>query len=412
MDYSHFEGIIPQGEYGAGEVIVWDKGIFTPDDDGKLSWQNREEAQKRLREGLKKGKLSIFLEGEKLKGSWALVKLKNTEKDWLLIKHRDVFAQSGNDPTEQEQSVFTERTLTDVKAGRSAKHSSSKKISIGKVQRFPTLIKPMFASLADAPFNQQGWVFEPKMDGIRAIAYIQNGRAHLRSRNGLDLTGQYPTLTKSLPKYKSSLVLDGEIIALNEQGRPSFQHLQQRLGLTKGADIRSAETKTPIFYYVFDIMHCNGKGLEDVTLDQRRAVLTEEIIPSQNIRLIEQFDSDGQVAYEACVANGLEGVVAKRIDSLYESGRRSKSWLKIKSTLSAEFLICGFTEGTGARNHTFGSLLLGQYDETGELSYVGGVGTGFDDKKLKQLMKLMKPLITSKCPFRQEAAGKIEPHRG
>lgn len=408
MDYGDFEGIIPRGEYGGGEVIVWDSGTYSPDEEGKLSWNDRAEAQQRMRDGLKKGKISIFLEGTKLRGSWTLVKLKKTEKEWLLIKHSDPFARTDKDPTDDDQSVLTGRTLIDVKAGKAGKKILPKTLEVGKAKRFPSSIKPMTASLADKPFNKEGWVFEPKMDGIRAIAFIKDGDVVLKSRNDLDLTQQFPAIASSLANYKGNFVLDGEIVALNEKGRPSFQHLQQR-GSTRTVEVRGSETQTPILYYAFDIIYCQGRSLEDEPLTERRKVLIEQIKPTQNIRIIEQFDTDGESAYEACVANELEGVVGKRIDSVYETGKRSKNWLKVKSTTSSEFLICGYTEGTGSRNHTFGSLLLGMHDQQGKLVYVGGVGTGFDDKKLKALMKLMEPLIISKCPFSKKPPGKLNP---
>ncbi|CAN5382705.1 DNA ligase D [soil metagenome] len=409
MDYGDFEGVIPKGEYGGGEVIVWDRGTYTPDEEGKLSWHDRDEAQKRMREGFKKGKISIFLEGAKLHGSWTLVKLKKTEKEWLLIKHSDQFVRTDKDPTDDDQSVLTGRTLIDVKAGKDAKKILPQKIEVGKVKRFPASIKPMTASLADKPFNKEGWVFEPKMDGIRALAYIKDGEVGLKSRNDLELTQQFPSIAASLANYKGNFVLDGEIIALNEKGRPSFQHLQQRSGLSRGADIHNKESQTSIFYYVFDIIYCQGRSLEDEPLTERRRILVEQIRPTQNIRIIEQFDTDGESAYEACVANELEGVVGKRTDSTYETGRRSKNWLKVKSTTSAEFLICGYTEGTGSRHHTFGSLLMGMHDQQGTLVYAGAVGTGFDDKKLMTLIKMMKPLMISKCPFGKKLPGKLNP---
>ncbi len=408
MDYGDFEGVIPKGEYGGGEVIVWDNGTYTPDEEGQLSWHNRDEAQQRMREGFKKGKISIFLEGSKLRGSWTLIKLKKTEKEWLLIKHSDQFSRPDKDPTDDDKSVLTGRTLVDVKAGKAGKKIQPQKLEMGKAKRFPTSLKPMTASLADKPFNKEGWVFEPKMDGIRAIAFIQDGAVTLKSRNDLDLTRQFPNIAASLANYKGDFVLDGEIIALNEKGRPSFQHLQQRSGLNR-SKTHNSENQAPIFYYIFDIIYCQGRSLEDEVLTERRRTLIEQIKPTQNIRIIEQFDTDGESAYEACVANELEGVVGKRTDSTYEVGRRSKNWLKVKSTSSAEFLICGYTEGTGSRNHTFGSLLLGMHDEHGKLVYVGGVGTGFDDKKLTALMKMMKPLIISKCPFGKKPPGKLNP---
>jgi len=417
MDYGGFEGSIPAGEYGAGEVIVWDHGTYTPDEDGQLSWHDREEAQRRMQESLKSGKISVFLQGEKLKGSWTLVKLKNKDKDnkeWLLIKHHDPFAQLNSDPTEQDQSVITGRTLHDIKEGKVAGSRKRKKVELGKASPFPKLIPPMLASLADTPFSRNGWVFEPQVDGIRAVAYIRNGGVVLRSRRGVDLTGQFPILAKRLAQYKTDMVLDGAIIALNEKGRPSFQQLQLRLGLTRGADIDIAECKTPIFYYVFDIMYGDGRDLQNLPAWQRREILQDLVVPRQEIRLIEQFKTDGKSAFQACLENDLEGVVAKRVDGLYESGLRSEAWLKVKATMRAEFLICGFTQGTdpGAQSspllQSFGPLILGENNEDGELTYVGAVGTGFDDNELSHLMKVMKPLIKKQCPFKKRPAGNLE----
>lgn len=412
LDYASFEGVIPKGEYGGGEVIVWDKGVFTPDEDGKLSWDNREEAEKRLKQMLKKGKLSVFLEGEKIRGSWALVKLKNKEKDWLLIKHKDAFV-SEKDPTAEDASAVTGRTLDDIRTGRPGKaqplKAAQEALNRAKSQRFPARIMPMLASLAPKPFSQKGWIYEPKLDGIRAVSYIHGGDATLHSRRGLDLTGQYPTLAKALRAYKDDLVLDGEIVALDETGKPSFQHLQQRLGLTRSADISKAEKNRPIIYYVFDILHANGKDLRPLTLAERKEILRHFLIPSEQVRLVEAFEDDGETAYQACAENGLEGIVGKRIDSVYESGKRSKDWLKVKTTQSSEFIVCGYTQGTGSRNHTFGSLILGEYDGNGELQYVGGVGTGFNDKSLDALLKLMGPLETKKMPFKKKPVGKLNP---
>lgn len=404
MDYGGFEGIIPKGEYGGGEVIVWDNGTYTPDEDGELSWNDRADAQRRMREGLKKGKISIFLQGSKLQGSWTLVKIKKTDKEWLLIKHSDAFARTDVDPTDEDESVLSGRTLADVKAGKVAKKVTPLAVKSGKASRFPHFFKPMTASLADKPFSKEGWVFEPKMDGIRAIAFIRNGEVTLKSRNDLDLTEQFPAIVESLKTYRGNFVLDGEIVALNEKGRPSFQHLQQR-----GRAHKANNSAAPILYYIFDVIYCQDRNLEAEPLSERRRILVEQIKPSHNVRIIEQFQTDGESAYEACLSNELEGVVGKRNDSTYEVGRRSKNWLKVKSTASAEFLICGYTEGTGGRSHSFGALILGTHDEHGKLVFVGGVGTGFDDQKLKALMKSMKPLIVDKCPFSKKPPGKLNP---
>jgi bifunctional non-homologous end joining protein LigD len=412
LDYAGFEGMIPKGEYGGGEVIVWDRGVFTPDEDDQLSWDDRDEAQKRLRKMIKDGKLSIFLEGEKLRGSWALVKLKGKDNEWLMIKHRDGFT-SKTDVTEKDHSVATGRTLADVRSGKQGKNLPLKvaeqAVSEAPKERFPKQIMPMLASLADKPFSRDGWMYEPKLDGIRAIAYVHNGEVQLQSRRGLDLTRQFPTLVKTLSKHKDSMILDGEIVALDESGKPSFQSLQQRSGLIKDTEIKSAERSHPIQYYVFDILHWRGKNLRSLPLAERKTLLKQAVIPSHSLRIVEAFDADGEEAYKACIENGLEGVVGKRADSPYSPGKRTKDWLKVKGTVSSEFLICGYTEGTGSRSRNFGSLLLGEFNDSGELRYVGGVGTGFNDKILTDLLQRMGPLETKKCPFGKRPPGKLNP---
>jgi bifunctional non-homologous end joining protein LigD len=412
LDYAGFEGVIPKGEYGGGEVIVWDRGVFTPDEDDQLSWDDRDQAQQRLRKMIKDGKLSIFLEGEKLRGSWALVKLKGKDNEWLMIKHRDGFT-STTDVTEKDHSVASGRTLADVRSGKQSKklplNLAEHAVSEAPKERFPKQIMPMLASLADKPFSRDRWMYEPKLDGIRAIAYVHNGQVQLQSRRGLDLTRQFPTLVKTLSKHKDSMILDGEIVALDQSGKPSFQNLQQRSGLIKDTDIKSAERSQPIQYYVFDILHWGGKNLRSLTLAERKTLLKQAVIPSHSLRIVEAFDADGEEAYKACIENGLEGVVGKRADSPYSAGKRTKDWLKVKGTVSSEFLICGYTEGTGSRSRNFGSLLLGEFNDSGELRYVGGVGTGFNDKTLTDLLQRMGSLETKKCPFGKRPPGKLNP---
>ncbi|MGH9549399.1 MAG: hypothetical protein ACRD3W_08490, partial [Terriglobales bacterium] len=176
-----------------------------------------------------------------------------------------------------------------------------------------------------------------------------------------------------------------------------------------GADIKNAETNTPIIFYAFDILHVNGKDLRPLPLIDRQAVLRKFLLPSEHVRLVEAFDDDGINAYRACIEHGLEGVVGKKLDSVYESGKRTRDWLKVKATQSAEFIICGFSEGTGARKKTFGSLIMGEREQSGKLKYVGGVGTGFNEKILTSLMKRMKPLIAKHCPFDKRPPGKLNP---
>jgi len=260
----------------------------------------------------------------------------------------------------------------------------------------------MLADLAAKPFSAEGFVYEPKLDGIRVIAYIRKGKAILKSRRGLDITHKYPRLVKSLERYKAELILDGEVVALDTKGRPSFQLLQQRSGLSDGRQVHNAETNVPIIYYVFDILYWGKSDLTSLPLKKRRQILEKTIKASNNIRLVDTLNCDGIQAFKTCVSHGLEGIMAKRSDSTYQSGRRTSDWLKVKATQSAEFIICGYTKGTGARAATFGALILGYYGKDNKLHYAGNVGTGFNDQLLKQLMSLFKPLKVKDNPFGQE----------
>ncbi len=408
IDYDEFEGLIPEGEYGGGPMIIWDRGTYTPDADGKTSWGDRKEAQKRMREGMKKGKISIYLKGTKLQGSWTIFHLSKTEKDWIMMKHKDAFVDTDRNVTLEDQSVVSGKTIEEVRSNRPASHPI---IDVGKLQNakpgsLPSTYTPMMASLIDRPFSQNGWIYEPKLDGIRALAMIKNGKVSLTSRNGLNLAASYPGILEQLSQYKQDMLIDGEIIALDERGRPSFQALQQRSGLTRSSDVTLAEKSRPVFYYVFDIMHLNGRKLEAVPLTDRKTILKQTLVPSDTVRLVETLGSDGLTAYQACIESGLEGLVAKRLDSLYEPGRRSKSWLKVKPTVTADFVVCGYTAGTGSRGTTFGSLILGFFDGQGNLVYAGGCGTGFDQRSLQQLHKQIKVLETSTSPFAEKVPGK------
>lgn len=414
LEYATFEGVIPKGEYGAGQVIVWDAGTYSPDEDGRLSWDDREEAGRRMQEGLSKGKLSFFLRGQKLKGSWTLVKTRRGENEWLLIKHKDRFADAERDILEEDASVLSGLTIEDLRAGRLPDRSRRggarlKPDDIPEARRapFPASLAPMLASLTDKPFSDPRWLFEPKLDGVRAIALIKDGHPKLLSRRGLDATAQYPALAQELARQpERELALDGEIVALDEEGRPSFQLLQQRLNLTREADIRSADARIPVLYYVFDLLYLNGYDLRPMHLLDRKSLLESALLPSERVRLLEGFTEEGEAAYTAAVAHGLEGVVAKRADSPYESGRRSRNWLKVKATLSDEFVVGGYTAGQGSRAHTFGALLLGYYDDARCLVYAGNVGSGFDDRSLADLRQLLDAIRSDECPFHERPSVK------
>jgi bifunctional non-homologous end joining protein LigD len=408
VSYATFEGVIAPGQYGAGEVIVWDNGTYSPDESGELSFHDRAEAERRLRRELADGKVSVLLRGRKLKGSWTLVKMQRGENDWLLIKHQDPFADPERDITEEDRSVFTNRTLEDVAAGRSSGpglpriRGGPAGLPGAREAPLPDKLLPMLATPAGKPFSHPQWLFEAKLDGVRTIVLLRDGDVRLRSRRGLDVTKQYPALVEELARQPAcELALDGEIVAFDDEGRPSFEQIQQRLNLTRDADIRRAESEVPAYFYAFDLLHVDGYGLRGATLEHRRALLERVLAPTEHVRLLEAFEAEGETAYDAATRLGFEGVLAKRRDSTYAPGQRSQQWLKIKSTKTDEFVVGGYTEGQGARAKTFGALLLGQYED-GRLVYCGHVGSGFDDRTLAALRERLDALRTGERPFAEQ----------
>ena len=406
LDYASFEGVIPKGEYGGGQVIVWDAGSYSPDEDG-LCFDDREEAQRQMREGIARGKVSVFLHGQKLKGSFTLVKTTRGENDWLFIKHKDRFVDPDRDVTEEDASILSGLTIADLKAGRLPDRAQSRFIVNpsdlpgAKKAAMPKSIEPMHGALTERPFSSADWYFEPKMDGVRAVAYIDGEGVRLSSRRGLDTTKQFPGIVAELATEQTErrMVLDGEIVALNEQGVPSFQAIQQRLNLTREAEVRRMESEVPVYYYVFDLLYAGGYDLRGARLCDRKALLRSLLLPSNCVMLLDHFEEDGEAAYEAAVTHGLEGVMAKKKDSTYEAGKRGRNWLKIKATREDDFIVGGYTNGVGGRSSTFGSLLVGQYDDAGKLVYSGNVGTGFDDRTLGALKKRLDALESQKSPF-------------
>jgi bifunctional non-homologous end joining protein LigD len=422
LDYAGFEGIIPSG-YGAGEVIVWDNGTYEVLDENETSVPSLIEAEKLIKNGLKKGKLLFYLKGKKLEGIWTLVRMHKTEKDWLLIKHKDEFASEKSHPW-KDDSILTGETLKDLqttntspskrKAAKkspvkqstiSSKNSTKKNLKI----KLPGFEPPMLATLSTTSFTNKDWVFEPKLDGIRALAYVSPNGTEIYSRRGQLLAYRYPSLTEELSSNKNSFVIDGELVAFDQNSRPSFERLQERSGLTKVADIKIADQENPIKYYIFDILFLNGKNLRNLPLIERKKILHQTIKPTGHIEPVQELGSDGDWAFKACMENGLEGVVGKKLSSLYQTNRRSADWLKLKSTFTDEFLICGYTQGTGGRKNTFGALILGEYNSTNKLIHVCGVGTGFDDKKIKELLEIMRPLQIKNCPFAKRPIGLDKP---
>ncbi len=332
LEYASFEGEIPKGEYGAGTVEIWDHGTYE------------------LVEEKPDGGLTVRLSGERLQGTWTLIpaKLDGDPKNWLLIRKRDEAPAA-------------------PRAG----------------------YVPMFAAVAKEVPKGEGWLFEVKWDGYRAVARMAAGRgATLRSRRDNDLSERFPSVVSALPRALRTpdCVLDGEVCALDEQGRPSFSAMQQ------------GKAGTPIVYYVFDLLELEGRPLTDLPLVERRELL-EPLIDRRNktVRLSEVFE-DGEALLKAAEAQRLEGIIAKRADSRYLPGKRSRDWLKIKTQGRQEFVICGYTKGQGRRSAAFGSLVLGLYRGR-ELHYVGNVGTGFDDAEIERLLSLLKPLERPDAPF-------------
>jgi bifunctional non-homologous end joining protein LigD len=397
LDYGSFEGIIPKGEYGGGEVIVWDAGIYAPEERYQPSAASRDRAEELVRRGIAQGKLTIFLQGGKLRGAWTLVHTQ--DKNWLFLKKDDSFADTGRDVTLEDASVLSQLTIEDLKAGRVPQRRANLLPEVATTPGarrapMPKMLSPMLPALTDKPFKNAGWLFEPKLDGYRVLAYVKDGEVKLYSRRGLDCSGEYPWLVDAIGNQPyREILLDGEIVAIDDNGRPSFQLLQNRGG----------EPKPVLLYYAFDVLYREGYDLRGAALEERKALLAASVIPSERIRIVDTFAEDGVTLFEAAKANGMEGIVAKRRDSRYEPAKRSEAWLKIKATHSDEFVVGGYTAGSGSRASTFGSLIVGYFaNGDRKLTYVGHAGSGFDDRTLGAIYKKLQPLRTTECPFNGE----------
>jgi bifunctional non-homologous end joining protein LigD len=337
LEYATFAGEIPKGSYGAGTVEIWDSGTYE------------------LVEEKKDGGLTVRLHGKKLDGTWTLVpaRLSGDEKNWLLIRKRDEATEAAG------QSKGT---------GRYA---------------------PMLATLSKELPRGDGWLYEVKWDGYRALAYVRGGEVELRSRKDNDLTERFSTVARAVTRAAKTpnCVLDGEVCALDETGRATFSAIQQ------------TREGTRYFYVAFDVLEIDGEPVIDRPLTERRELLTGLLDKRiSGVQISEAFE-DGEALYQAAQDNGYEGVVAKRAESPYRPGRRTREWLKIKTHESQEFLIAGYTKGSGRRAGSFGSLVLAVRDGD-ELRYVGNVGTGFTDDEIDRLLAKLRPLERPTSPFR------------
>ena len=389
LEYGGFEGKIPEGNYGAGTVMVWDRGTFRVE--GKL------DALKQL----ERGEIKFSLNGEKLRGSFVLVKLKNSQKgnDWLMIKHKDAAEDPGWDIEQHDGSVLTGRTLLEIKEElpprRSASPLQPAELEGARKSAMAARFGPMLATLGEGAFSDPNWLFEIKWDGVRALAWIAGGKLTLRSRNNLDITNRYPELA-SLPDAIAApnAVLDGEIVALDARGHSDFERLQERMHVR--APSENQISKTPVVYYVFDLLYCDGYDLREAPLVERKQLLERLLHPSERFRYSDHQMERGEELFELARENSLEGIVAKRAGSAYVSDR-STNWLKLKVTKTLDAVVGG---SSAARTTAipFGSLLLGLY-EGKKFRFIGHVGSGFGEKKLEELAGKLKALETSTCPF-------------
>ncbi len=402
LDYALFEGVIPKGGYGAGPSMVWDAGTYSPDEDG-YAFDDREAAESEMRAGMDAGKLSFTLRGVKLKGSWTLVQ---TKTDWLLIKHRDTAVDADHPLVALDRSVASGLDIEELRAGEAPRRplppdSAYSPGQLPKAKRADLKMpSPMLASSDRIPANEQGWSFEPKLDGVRVLASLDHGKVVMSSRRGNSVTNKYPGIAGAVAAQPAgTLLFDGEIVAIGTDGKPSFELLQQRMNLSNVHDIEAAERQIPIVYFVFDLLYLDGYDLTALALADRREILERVLLPMPQIARVHSIDLEAAEAFDVAEAAGFEGIVAKRESSRYEPGRRSGAWIKRKIVETESFLVGGFVPGQGSRSSTFGGLLLGSPLADGPLRYRGRAGSGFNDQQLTEMLDLLKPFASKESPF-------------
>ena len=425
IGYNTFEGTIPKGEYGGGTVMLWDQGTYTADG------VDPSEAEDELRARYAKGDLKVTFFGERMRGSWALVRMKynrdgssSGKPQWLFIKHRDEYASEEDIVAENMTSVTTGRTMEEIASGKSrvwhsnrtekktaasavkAARKTSTKKSADKTVRTALLrdFEPMYASIGTS-IPGAGWTFEPKYDGVRVLAFVTDDEVMLVTRNGKDKSAQFPEIVEALRKLaakkKKDFVVDGEIVALinGEPGR--FQELQSRMHVKESTMIARHRTSTPAALVLFDVLYAGTDVLIREPWHKRRARLLKEFgkSTSKEIRITESIEGDGDKMLKLAKKQGWEGIIAKRVDSFYELGHRSRHWIKLKIEFRQEFVVGGYTEPRNSRQH-IGALLLGYFDR-GRFIYVGHTGGGFTGAGLAEMYRRLAPLEQSKSPFEE-----------
>jgi bifunctional non-homologous end joining protein LigD len=476
VSYFDFEGNIPENNYGAGTVIVWDVGTWQPLSPAAVNGKYVPGTEAEAAAMLAKGDLKFRLNGKRLKGDFALVKIRGRRpgskgNEWLMIKKHDHYVVKGYNIEAIDQSVLSGRSLEEVAGdagsaewksrptgrgklkatwladavakldqkkkeklttggtgaaedNRNRKNTSSKRSSQATTapparketkssvssassvvlvsepvkQPMPATIHPMLAESVEKAFDGAEWLFEIKWDGYRAIAFIADGKVRLVSRNQNDLTPRYPEL-KDMARFLrvKTAILDGEVVALDEEGKASFSLMQQRTGFRPGGKRAVGNADVPVLYYAFDLLYVDGYDWRRVPLEERKRKLASLVVTGHVVRYSDHYEERGKALFEMAQKKGLEGIVAKRRDSFYEE-RRSREWLKIKIRHRIECVIGGYTEPEGSRAH-FGSLVLGLYDKKGRLIHVGQAGSGFDQKSLAEIWKVLEKLETKKNPF-------------
>jgi len=414
LEYIDFEGVIPEGNYGAGTVMVWDRGTY-------------ESLEGDPDEGFRQGKLTVVLHGQKVQGEFHLVRTRMAGRgksddgnQWLLFKKRDADAVPGWSLPTPSRSAKSGRSIEEIKRDEPARWSSStaaaatapkiprglRRLGVEKpgTDAVPRSVQPMLAKLIDEPFDDPDWVFEPKWDGVRTIAIVHRRGAErsvsLQSRNLNQVNRQYPEVVDAL--YAADLpdvVLDGEIVAVDAEGRPSFQRLQQRINLRGSGEAEAIRAQIPVVYYVFDILHYNGRDLMTRPLEERRRILEAVLPTGAVVRLSESFPGDGKAFYRAAQDHRLEGIVGKRRTGVYEPGKRSGVWVKVKVRKTLHAVVGGYTQGRRGRSRHFGALLLGLYDGKRRLQYIGHAGGGFSDQDLREILEMLRPLERKTPPF-------------
>jgi bifunctional non-homologous end joining protein LigD len=411
LEYGDFEGVIPPGNYGAGSVIVWDRGVYEViDPPGDAP------------DAVRKGKIDISMHGFKLNGAFTLVRTggrrnadPKDEKNWLLIKKRDQYATNEDVFEMHPRSVLSGLTIEELADAPAAERKLADKLGHKHLPELGNKLKysdfPLtLAKTVEEAFDNDKWLFEIKYDGVRVLAIREGENTHLYARKGTDITNRYPEVVLALNSIAlDRFVLDGEVVAQDERGRPSFQLLQRRMHVNNASQIARLSLAVPVSYYVFDLLAFDRFDTRTLPLEERKHLLGELIHSDGPVRYCDHVIGRGKDFYAAISEHELEGVVAKLRDAPYR-GTRTGDWLKIKRPLTEQFVIGGYSNPDGTRTH-FGALLLGQYESDGALRYTDKVGTGFNQDKLRKIHAMLVERAQPESPFRKPASGEPYPEK-